>query len=105
QMLFNSLHFLLFLPLVVMMYYFIAQRFRWILVFVASCYFYMAFVPEYILILFLIIIIDYFSGLMIERFEGKKRKAWLLFSLLSNILLLSFFKYFNFLNNNLHDLG
>jgi alginate O-acetyltransferase complex protein AlgI len=104
-MLFNSLHFLLFLPVVVLLYYFFAQRFRWILIFIASCYFYMAFVPEYILILFLIIIIDYFSALKIERAQGRKRKAWLLFSLLSNILLLSFFKYFNFLNNNLHDLG
>lgn len=100
-MLFNSLHFLLFLPFVVGLYYLLPQRFRWILIFGASCYFYMAFVPKYILILFLIILIDYFSALQMEKSEGRNRKLWLLFSLLSNILLLCFFKYFNFINENL----
>lgn len=100
-MLFNSLHFLLFLPVVVGLYYALPFRFRWLLIFVASCYFYMAFVPKYILILFLIILIDYFSALTIEKANGKKRRYWLIISLVSNILLLCFFKYFNFLNDNL----
>jgi D-alanyl-lipoteichoic acid acyltransferase DltB (MBOAT superfamily) len=104
-MLFNSLHFLLFLPVVVVLYYLLAHRYRWILIFAASCYFYMAFVPRYILILFFIIIIDYFSALAIERSQGKKRKAWLVISLLSNVLLLCFFKYFNFINVNLQGLA
>lgn len=100
-MLFNSLHFLLFLPIVVGLYYILPQRFRWILIFVASCYFYMAFVPKYILILFAIILIDYFSAIAIESSQGRRRRYWLIASLLSNILLLCFFKYFNFLNDNL----
>ena len=66
-MLFNSLHFLFFLPIVVVLYYLVLPRFRWILIFVASCYFYMAFVPKYILVLFLIILIDFCSALAIER--------------------------------------
>ncbi len=101
-MLFNSLHFLLFLPVVVGLYYLLPFKYRWILIFVASCYFYMAFVPKYILILFLIILIDYFSALAIERSEAKQKRYWLVASLISNILLLCFFKYFNFLNENLH---
>jgi D-alanyl-lipoteichoic acid acyltransferase DltB (MBOAT superfamily) len=60
----------------------------------------MAFIPRYILILFLIIVIDYFSGIAIEGSTGRVRKTWLLASLLSNILLLCFFKYFNFFNEN-----
>ncbi len=104
-MLFNSLHFLLFLPVVVALYYLLPFRFRWILIFIASCYFYMAFVPKYILILFIIIIIDYFSAILIENSESPKRKrAFLVLSLLSNLLLLGFFKYFNFLNENLASL-
>lgn len=103
-MLFNSLHFLIFLPVVVALYYLLPQRYRWILIFFASCYFYMAFVPQYILVLFLIIGIDYASGLAIEKAQGRKRKLFLWASLLSNIILLGFFKYFNFLNNNLADL-
>lgn len=100
-MLFNSLHFLLFLPIVVLLYYILPVRWRWVLIFFASCYFYMAFVPYYILILFFIILVDYFSGLWIEKSEGRKRLYFLVLSLLTNILLLSFFKYFNFVNDNL----
>src|SRR5688572_12114685 len=100
-MLFNSLHFLFFLPVVVALYYLLPFRFRWVLIFAASCYFYMAFVPRYILILFFIIIIDYVSAIAIERAVGKRRKIFLFASLLSNILLLCFFKYFNFLNENI----
>ncbi|WP_317899711.1 MBOAT family O-acyltransferase [Aurantibacillus circumpalustris] len=100
-MLFNSFHFLFFLPVVVLLYYLLANKYRWMLIFVASCYFYMAFVPKYILILFLIIIIDYTSAIAIERAKKKTKKLWLVASLLSNIFLLCFFKYFNFLNENL----
>ncbi len=100
-MLFNSLHYLLFLPLTVALYYLLAHRYRWILIFIASCYFYMVFVPEYILVLFAIILIDFFSAHAIFHSEGKKRRLYLVLSLLSNILLLCFFKYFNFLNENL----
>lgn len=103
-MLFNSLQFLIFLPLVVALYYLLPQRFRWILIFVASCYFYMAFVPKYILILFLIIIIDYCSALIIEQLQGRMRLVCLVMSLLSNIALLCFFKYFNFINYNLDQI-
>lgn len=99
-MLFNSLQFLLFLPLVVAMYYALPFRYRWMLIFIASCFFYMAFVPKYILILFVIIVIDYVSGIAMEGTSGKPKKLWLMFSLSSNILLLCFFKYFGFINHN-----
>jgi alginate O-acetyltransferase complex protein AlgI len=100
-MLFNSLHFLVFLPIVIILYYLLPQRFRWVLIFVASCYFYMALVPYYILILFFIILLDYFSALMIEKQKGRKRKLVLTLSICSNVALLVFFKYFNFANENL----
>lgn len=99
-MLFNSLHFLLFLPLTVALYYLLAPRHRWMLIFIASCYFYMAFVPAYILILFAIIVIDFFAAHAIHGSAGARRKLYLVLSLLANILLLAFFKYFNFLNQN-----
>jgi alginate O-acetyltransferase complex protein AlgI len=103
-MLFNSLHFLLFLPAVTALYYALPYRFRWILILLASCYFYMAFIPVYILVLFLIILIDFTSGIFIERSSGRKRKLFLVASLASNILLLAFFKYFNFAAENLSSI-
>ena len=67
----------------------------------ASCYFYMVLVPSYILILFFLILVDYVAGIYIERAEGKKRKLILVLSLIANIGMLAFFKYFNFIDNNL----
>lgn len=61
----------------------------------------MAFVPIYILILGFTIVIDYFAGIYIENAEGKRRKLFLIFSLIANIGVLAVFKYYNFLNENL----
>lgn len=95
-MLFNSIYFLFFLPSVVFLYYSIPHKFRWILLFVASSFFYMFFYPPYILILYAIILIDYLCGLWIENSKRKWRFVALLTSILANIALLSYFKYYNF---------
>jgi alginate O-acetyltransferase complex protein AlgI len=100
-MLFNSLQFLIFLPIVIVLYYLIPQRFRWILIFLSSCYFYMSLVPAYILVLFFIILLDYIAAITIENNQGSLRKLALQLSLAGNIGLLAFFKYFNFANENL----
>jgi D-alanyl-lipoteichoic acid acyltransferase DltB (MBOAT superfamily) len=71
------------------------------LLLLASCYFYMVLVPQYILILFFLILVDYSAGLLIERAEGRKRKIILVLSLIANIGVLGVFKYFNFLNANI----
>lgn len=100
-MLFNSLHFLFFLPIVITLYYLLPHRYRWILIFLSSCYFYMALVPAYIFVLFFIILLDYFAAITIENNKGGLRKLALQISLCANIGLLAFFKYFNFGNENL----
>lgn len=61
----------------------------------------MAFVPVYILILAFTIVVDYYAGIWIEKSAGKKRKFFLICSLIANIGTLCFFKYYNFLNDNL----
>jgi len=61
----------------------------------------MYFVPVYILILGFTIVIDYCAGLLIAGSSGRKRKTWLICSLIANIGVLALFKYFNFLNANL----
>lgn len=100
-MLFNSIEFLLFFSIVIPLYFALPYRLRVLMLLLASCYFYMFFVPIYIVILFSTIVIDYFAGILIERSDGKKRKVWLLLSLIANIGILCYFKYFNFLNENL----
>ena len=100
-MLFNSFDFIWFFIIVTSLYFAIPHKFRWLLLLGASCYFYMAFIPVYILVLFTTIIIDYFAGIWIERSEGKKKKYYLIISIVSTCLVLFIFKYFNFFNTNM----
>lgn len=99
-MIFNSLQFLLFFGAVTSLYFALEGRARIYLLLIASCWFYMAFVPIYISILFLTIIIDYTAGLWIARSAGFKRKLLLIVSIISNIGILGFFKYHNFFAEN-----
>lgn len=103
-MLFNSLQFLFFFLIVTFLYFLSPYRYRWIILLAASCYFYMAFVPIYILILGFTIVIDYLAGIYIERSIGLKRKFLLVGSLISNIGVLAIFKYYNFINENITTL-
>lgn len=103
-MLFNSGQFLLFFPIVSALYFFLPHRFRWILLLTASCYFYMAFRPVYILILAFTILVDYAAGIWIEDAPLSRKRTYLICSLLANVGVLAFFKYFNFLRGNLESL-
>lgn len=104
-MLFNSFAFLLFFPIVTVMYFLLPHRLRWMWLLAASCFFYMFFKPVYIFILFFTIIIDYFAGILLENEKDVKRKKWwLIMSLIANIGVLAVFKYYNFLNGNISGL-
>jgi alginate O-acetyltransferase complex protein AlgI len=99
-MLFNSFHFLFFFTVVTSLYFVIPYQKRWLLLLISSCYFYMVFIPIYILILGFTIIIDYIAGIYIEHSKGGRRKLFLVFSLIANIGVLAVFKYYNFINLN-----
>ncbi len=103
-MLFNSIHFLIFFPVVTALYFLLPHHVRWACLLAASCYFYMVFKPVYILILALTIFIDYFAGIWIEKSAGKKRKWFLVASICANIGVLAVFKYYNFLDESLQNL-
>jgi len=100
-MIFNSFEFVFFFIIVTALYFAIPHKFRWFLLLVASCYFYMAFVPIYILILGFTIVIDYFAGILIEEAPAKRKKSYLVISLIANIGVLAVFKYYNFINSNI----
>lgn len=71
---------------------------------IASAYFYMSFVPIYILILGFTIVVDYCAGILIEKSDGRVRKIFLLASLCANVGVLAIFKYYNFFSENLNFL-
>lgn len=101
-MVFSSFEFLLFFPIVTLLYFAIPHKIRWVLLLVSSCIFYAFFKWEYIFILWFTIVIDYFAGIWIDRSEGTKRKIALGVSLVANIGVLALFKYYYFIIDNVN---
>jgi alginate O-acetyltransferase complex protein AlgI len=101
-MVFDSLQFLLFFVVVTLLYFSLRWTGRWWLLLVASCYFYMVFKPMYILVLFGTIVIDYFAGIWIAQAQGSQRKWLLALSIVTNVGILAFFKYFDFFARNIN---
>jgi D-alanyl-lipoteichoic acid acyltransferase DltB (MBOAT superfamily) len=101
-MIFNSLQFLFFFPVVVSLYFATPYRFRWILLLGASYYFYMCWKPEYVILIIASTLIDYFAGIQMAKTEAKsKRKKFLILSIISNLGILFSFKYFNFFSDSI----
>lgn len=102
-MLFSSVTFLfIFLPIVVGIYYLLPQKLHNAFLLIASIIFYALGEPKYLLIMFGIILINYFGALFITCYE-KRAKFWLVLTLVANIGTLAYFKYFNFIINNLNQ--
>jgi len=102
-MLFNTIEFVLFLPIVIITYFLLPHKIRWILLLAASYFFYMSWKVEYIFLIVISTLIDYISGILMEKLPDKKsRLPFLILSLCSNLGLLFFFKYFNFASENLN---
>jgi D-alanyl-lipoteichoic acid acyltransferase DltB (MBOAT superfamily) len=103
-MLFNSLSFLIFFPIVTLVFFALKHKYRWLWLLLASSFFYMFFKPVYILILAFTIIVDYFVGVELEKTSNARTKKILLItSIAGNILVLAIFKYYNFINENITD--
>ncbi|HEO69748.1 MAG TPA: MBOAT family protein [Candidatus Hydrogenedentes bacterium] len=99
-MLFNSLHYVLFLPVVVAAYFALPQRLRTAFLLAASYYFYMCWKLEYIVLILASTLIDYCAGIVMGRItDPSARRACVSVSIGANLLLLFSFKYFNFFND------
>ncbi len=109
-MLFNSFDFLLFFPLVCIVYYFIPRKIRWIWLLIASYYFYMSWNPYYALLMALSTAITFLSGIGIDAINKKDqpehrdiyKKLIVAISFFSNIGILVVFKYSNFILENVN---
>jgi len=99
-MLFNSLDYAIFLPIVLFIYYTLKHKQQNLLLLLASYFFYGFWDVRFLSLIFISTFVDYFVGLWIYRCDqtGKKqfRKLGLLLSLSTNLGILGFFKYFDF---------
>lgn len=116
-MLFNSFSYLLFFPIVVLLYFAFPHRIRYVWLLISSYYFYMSWNPKYALLIALSTFITYLSGLLIGRenqlIDGKgglkktvarksllRKRLWVFLSMASNLAILFLFKYFDFFISN-----
>ena len=102
-MLFNSVHFLVFFPIVVLIYYLIPQRVKYLWLLAASYYFYMSWNPGYALLILVSTVATWGSALILAACgqrpdkKSQKRKRWFLAGcILLNLGILFFFKYYVF---------
>jgi D-alanyl-lipoteichoic acid acyltransferase DltB (MBOAT superfamily) len=90
---FFSITFALFFTAVVFLYFLLPQARRILILLAASVLFYLSFTPQYIFVVFVLILLDYCAGICIEKASGRSRKAWLGLSLSANLGLMAAFKY------------
>ena len=103
-MLFNSFEYLIFLPLVALIYFLLAPKYRWILLLGASYYFYMSWKAEYALLILFCTTINYFAAILIDKEENKRKKKLLLtIDLILSFGVLFVYKYLGFLTENINQ--
>ena len=95
-MVFSSLVFIwLFLPVVLVGYFLMPAQLKNVFLLIFSLLFYAWGEPECILLMIFLILVNYIIGIIMER-NGNKRKTLLILSIVINIAILGYFKYFNF---------
>jgi D-alanyl-lipoteichoic acid acyltransferase DltB (MBOAT superfamily) len=94
---FNTIEFLLFLPAVVALFYALPWPARKPLLLFASYFFYAWWNAKFLPLLWILTLIDYTAGRLLDQHPGRGRKLILIVSLCANLGFLGFFKYYNFL--------
>lgn len=111
-MLFNSLSYAIFLPLVFIIYWLLPNKYRWVLLLIVSYYFYMSWNAKYVFLIFITTFTSYLCAILIEK-NREHKKLILTITLLVCLGILFVFKYFNFffesinylLGNKLHSIS
>ena len=107
-MFFNSLHFAVFLPIVFILYWFVCNKNKsWQngLLIIASYYFYACWDWRFLFLLVFSTLLDYFSGIQIEKSKSvKESKFWFWLSIIVNLGFLGVFKYYNFFATSFTEL-
>lgn len=108
-MLFNSFEFLIFFPIICIIYFILGKKkYQNIFLLIASYYFYMNWKPIYAVLILFSTVSTYLCGVLIEKYSGggnsKTRRILLIISITLNLCILFTFKYFNFINESVFTL-
>jgi alginate O-acetyltransferase complex protein AlgI len=106
-MLFNSLNFAIFLPIVFLLYWFVTgKNFKWqnVLLFVVSYFFYACWDWRFMFLLMFSTLLDFFTGLKMQNVKHHNQKRfWFWLSIIINLGFLGIFKYYNFFAQSFAD--
>src|SRR5947199_4530112 len=100
-MLFNSFQYWMFFLIVAVLFYSMPFRIGKVLLLLASYVFYMWWDPRFIVLILTSTVVDYFLGIFLERAAGYRKKLLLVVSLVVNLGILGFFKYYDFFAGSL----
>ena len=101
-MLFNSLAFFVFLPIVFSLYWLIPQKQKWVILLVASYYFYMNWNPKYVVLILGTTAVSFVAGLLLEKTDTQRlKKIIIAVTLIVCLGVLFIFKYFNFASSTI----
>jgi D-alanyl-lipoteichoic acid acyltransferase DltB (MBOAT superfamily) len=103
-MLFNSFQYWIFFFIVAALFYSVPFRFGKILLLLASYVFYMWWDPRFIVLILTSTVVDYYLGIFLETASGRRKKLLLVISLMVNLGILGFFKYYDFFAGSLGTL-
>lgn len=111
-MVFNSIEFLVFFPVVLFLYFILPKKCRWVMLLISSYYFYISWNVSLIWLILFTTVISYVCALFIDQLKtkypnGEKRRIerfWLVLALLVSLGVLFFFKYFNFLSDSINGI-
>lgn len=108
---FNSIHFLIFFPIVLAVYFIIPKKLRYLWLLAASYYFYMGWNAKYAILIAFSTVVTYLTGILIEQIGFEKGKMWerlkkltLVLGIGSNLAILFMFKYLDFATDNINAL-
>ena len=107
-MVFSSLTFMfVFLPIVLLLYYVMPKKLKNLFIFISGLVFYAWGEPIYVVVMIISTMIDYFAGLVMNHFEGRKipRRICLIVSVVMNLSLLGVFKYSGFIAENINAIA
>ena len=108
---FNSIHFLIFFPVVLAVYFFIPKKLRYLWLLAASYYFYMSWNAKYAVLIAFSTVVTYLTGILIEQISFEEGKLWkrlkrftLFLGISANLALLFMFKYLTFATDSINTL-
>lgn len=102
-MVFSSFSFIfVFLPIVLAIYYLVKDKYKNVCICIASLIFYAWGEPKNILLMLISVILNYFLAIWIGNTKGTKKKVLLIIDIILNIMIIGFFKYANFLIDNIN---